>query len=275
MIGVSGSSEEVATVQAFLAHLGHTVSVNGTWDTDTTKALSALRSDADLWPGPLDTELWLHLLATDPSNDLGEAASPVEGVLVPAGAILVGEAPFDHMTTASARYVLPYHISNPQKIVLWYTQRGASSRGGPVVEGWNWCRRTNEGTDLARFYWWNAPDHMLVVVVRDMGKGRVDILVAVAEGASPQNCWGHFTSTTTTTTTTTAAPRKTTSGTSTSPSCWVGQNLEDCHDSMGIFGIGPYYDCKGSRSVWWSSNWWILYFIGDTPVVSKNRYGCS
>jgi hypothetical protein len=55
----------------------------------------------------------------------------------------------------------------------------------------------------------------------------------------------------------------------------VGQNLEDCHDSMGIFGIGPYYDCKGSRNVWWSSNWWILYFQGGVPVVSKNRYGCS
>ena len=33
-----------------------------------------------------------------------------KGYFVPAGAILIGEAPFDHMTTASARYVLPYHI---------------------------------------------------------------------------------------------------------------------------------------------------------------------
>ena len=228
---------------------------------------------------------------------------------------------------------------------------------------------------------------MLVVLVREMGQGRVDILIAVGEGASPRNCFGHFTSTTTTTTTrapsyrdptievtcpetwygdsyrlkvtfglavdwdsragfrslhvdygdgspsshkrsedqlaesfshsysdqgsyrveatitdeaeqkasdfcvwrwksspttttraptTTKAPAQSSSGSSSGGSpCYVGMNFEDCQDAMGVWGQIPYRDCKGSRSVWYSRNWFIIRFAGSTPVVSKSRYSCS
>ena len=88
--------------------------------------------------------------------------------------------------------------------------------------------------------------------------------------------WKSSPTTTTRAPTTTKAPAKSSSGSSSGGyACYVGMNFEDCQDAMGAFGQTPYFDCQGSRSVWWSSNWWIVGFIGGTPVVSKSRYSCS
>ena len=70
-------------------------------------------------------------------------------------------------------------------------------------------------------------------------------------------------------------PPSTTRAASASSSCVVGMNFEDCQDRLGAFGQIPYVDCQGNRSVWWSSNWYIIGFSGGNPVVSKSPLRCE
>ena len=73
----------------------------------------------------------------------------------------------------------------------------------------------------------------------------------------------------------TTKPPSTTRAASVSSSCFVGMNFEDCQDRLGAFGQIPYVDCQGNRSVWWSSNWYIIGFSGGNPVVSKSPLRCE
>ncbi|SVC34360.1 uncharacterized protein METZ01_LOCUS287214, partial [marine metagenome] len=352
---------------------------------DTEKAVLELRSDYGLGAGGFDQDLWQKVLSSEPPGDSLQdwRESDVEGIMIPASAVYIGGVEDETFTTSGARYMLPYFQDDTLEVSRWYRTRYLTKDH----DSWHWCRQTTEGSDRLRFYWWQEPDRMLVVLVREMGRGRVDILIAVGEGASPRNCFGHFTSTTTTTTTrapsyrdptiqvtcpktwysnasgakatfglavdwdsragfrslhidygdgspsstkrsedqvaksfshsysdqgsyrveatitdeagqkasdfcvwrwysspttttraptTTKAPAQSSSGSSSGgSSCYVGMNFEDCQDLMGAFGQIPYYDCQGSRNVWWSSNWWIIGFVGGTPVVSKEKYYCS
>ena len=55
---------------------------------------------------------------------------------------------------------------------------------------------------------------------------------------------------------------------------FIGWNLEDVQDYLGY--DPRTYDCSGSgRSVWWSSNWWVVGYSGSSLVVSKSRGYCS
>ena len=73
----------------------------------------------------------------------------------------------------------------------------------------------------------------------------------------------------------TTRPPSSTRAASASSSCVVGMNFEDCQDRLGAFGQIPYVDCQGNRSVWWSSNWYIIGFSGGNPVVSKSPLRCE
>lgn len=64
------------------------------------------------------------------------------------------------------------------------------------------------------------------------------------------------------------------SGSRRSSSSFVGWNLEDVQDYLGY--DPRTVDCSGSRrSVWWSSNWWVIQQISGVLVVSKARGYCS
>jgi len=55
---------------------------------------------------------------------------------------------------------------------------------------------------------------------------------------------------------------------------YVGWNLENLQDYLGYNPSTA--DCSGSgRSVWWSSNWWVVGQYGSTLIVSKARGYCS
>ena len=56
--------------------------------------------------------------------------------------------------------------------------------------------------------------------------------------------------------------------------CYAGMNWDSC---ISRLGYEPYsYDCTGyGRGVWWASNWWILFFSGGVPVLSKSAYYCD
>jgi uncharacterized membrane protein YgcG len=57
-------------------------------------------------------------------------------------------------------------------------------------------------------------------------------------------------------------------------SSYVGWNLENLQDYLGYNPSTA--DCSGSgRSVWWSSNWWVVGQYGSTLIVSKARGYCS
>ena len=57
-------------------------------------------------------------------------------------------------------------------------------------------------------------------------------------------------------------------------SSYVGWNLENLQDYLGFNPSTA--DCSGSgRSVWWSSNWWVVGQYGSTLIVSKARGYCS
>ena len=375
--GADASTNEVEFAQRFLTDLGYPTLASGSWGPDTEKAVLELRSNYGLGAGGFDQDLWQKVLSSEPPGDslLGQRDSDVEGIMIPASAVYIGGVEDESFVTSGARYMLPYFQDDTMEVSQWYQSRYLAKDH----DSWRWCRQTTEGSGRLRFYWWQEPDRMLVVLVREMGRGRVDILIAVGEGASPRNCFGHFTSTTTTTrapsyrdptiavtcpktlrsstsrikatfglavgwdsragfrslhidygdgtpsnlkqsedhlaetfshsysnqgsyrveatitdkagqkasdfcvwrwynspTTTTKAPAKSSSGSSSGGyACYVGMNFEDCQDAMGAFGQTPYFDCQGSRSVWWSSNWWIIGFIGGTPVVSKEKYYCS
>ena len=55
---------------------------------------------------------------------------------------------------------------------------------------------------------------------------------------------------------------------------FIGWNLEEVQDYLGYDPRTS--DCSGwGRSVWWSSNWWVIGAYGGTLIVSKSRSGCS
>jgi uncharacterized membrane protein YgcG len=55
---------------------------------------------------------------------------------------------------------------------------------------------------------------------------------------------------------------------------YVGWNLENLQDYLGFNPSTA--DCSGSgRSVFWSSNWWVVGQYGSTLIVSKARGYCS
>lgn len=55
---------------------------------------------------------------------------------------------------------------------------------------------------------------------------------------------------------------------------YVGWNLENLQDYLGYNPSTA--DCSGSgRSVFWSSNWWVVGQYGSTLIVSKARGYCS
>jgi uncharacterized membrane protein YgcG len=55
---------------------------------------------------------------------------------------------------------------------------------------------------------------------------------------------------------------------------YIGWNLENLQDYLGYNPSTA--DCSGSgRSVWWSSNWWVVGQYGSTLIVSKARGYCS
>ena len=55
---------------------------------------------------------------------------------------------------------------------------------------------------------------------------------------------------------------------------FIGWNLEDVQEYLGY--DPRTYDCSGSyRSVWWSSNWWVVGYSGSSLIVSKSRGYCS
>ena len=57
-------------------------------------------------------------------------------------------------------------------------------------------------------------------------------------------------------------------------SSYVGWNLENLQDYLGFNPSTA--DCSGSgRSVFWSSNWWVVGQYGSTLIVSKSRGYCS
>ena len=57
-------------------------------------------------------------------------------------------------------------------------------------------------------------------------------------------------------------------------SSYVGWNLENLQDYLGFNPSTA--DCSGSgRSVFWSSNWWVVGQYGSTLIVSKARGYCS
>lgn len=59
-----------------------------------------------------------------------------------------------------------------------------------------------------------------------------------------------------------------------SASAFIGWNLEDVQDYLGYDPRTA--DCSGwGRSVWWSSNWWVISAYGGTLIVSKSRGRCS
>ena len=55
---------------------------------------------------------------------------------------------------------------------------------------------------------------------------------------------------------------------------FIGWNLESVQDYLGYDPSTA--DCSGSgRSVWWSSNWWVVGQYGSTLIVSKARGYCG
>ena len=57
-------------------------------------------------------------------------------------------------------------------------------------------------------------------------------------------------------------------------SSYVGWNLENLQDYLGYNPSTA--DCSGSgRSVFWSSNWWVVGQYGSTLIVSKARGYCT
>ena len=81
--------------------------------------------------------------------------------------------------------------------------------------------------------------------------------------------------------TTPAAPKKVSGGGGSSSGSsgggskgsFIGWNLEAVQDYLGY--DPKAYDCSGSRSILWSSNWWVIGYSGSALVVSKSPGYCS
>lgn len=55
---------------------------------------------------------------------------------------------------------------------------------------------------------------------------------------------------------------------------FIGWNLESVQDYLGYNPRTS--DCSGwGRSVWWSSNWWVISAYNGVLIVSKSRSRCS
>ncbi len=265
----------VVVAQRLLEALGTPVPVDGAWGPKTEAAWFDLRADFGLDEGGLDEEMWNAILKTDGEWPLGEKIGSFKNILVPETAVFISDDVSGGIDISeSAWYVLP-HQADPAKIRTWYQTRYFKEDIG----SWNWCEALSPANTpgFSQYFWWSGNSRMLSIEIRDWPNGRVDILMAVENGVTLEGCDGFGTPTTTTqrVVTTTRAPS---SSSSNEVYCYAGMNLESCEDLVGLSAGDrlPTIDCSGSgRGVWWASNWWILYFEGGYPVISKSSLWCE
>ena len=271
----------VVVAQRLLGSLGTPVTVDGAWGPRTEAAWFDLRADFGLDEGGLDEEMWKAILMAEGEWPLEEKTGDFKNILVPETAVFIADDVAGGLgISESARYVLP-HQADPAKIRTWYQTRYFKEDIG----SWNWCEALSpaDTPGYSQYFWWSGDSRMLSIEIYDRLNGRVDILMAVENGVALDGCDGYGSPPTTTQrpTATTRAPAPAPAPATPSSDevyCYAGMNLETCEDLVGLSAGDrlPTIDCSGSgRGVWWAANWWILYFQGGYPVISKSSLWCE
>lgn len=276
-IGKESGPDEIRRLQELLNAVCCVTKVTGIWDAETEEALLSLRQILGLESGGLDTELWRKLFTVPSGKEFVARPSLLFAIPVPSKTFL---REFD-LQPPTEFYVIPADTDFPA-LKAWFDDEVAGAKFGD----WYWCDAPASGFTTFEYRWWKRERKiagaLLTVKVSYSDFGRVDI--ELVEQVRPlQKCEGYVAPPTSPPTTIRPPQSSGSSGDSSSSSggsssCYVGMNLEDCEDLLGI-GLGGRLvtlDCTGrGRGVFWARNWWIIDVLRGLPVISKSRSYCS
>ena len=273
----STDRDAVRVAQALADQAGFATAVDGLWGNQTQTNVDALRAEYGLPSGGLDADLWFEVLSR-PNRGIFEAKRALEGLQIPEPAIYLDDDVAAYDPSALERYVLPFR-ADPDAIAQWVRSNNPQAALG----SWRWCEALtidSTGIQPLAMFWWQASGRELSIAVRDKGAGRVELHLAVEEGTDPTGCEGAdgSSSSSNSSSSSSGSSGSSSSGSSGTAGCFVGMNVEQCEDLLGLASGErfPYIDCSGrSRSIFWANNWWIIGAQNGTAIVSKSPYGCE
>ena len=273
--------DNVKLAQALVNMFGGALTVDGSWGPKTAAGVAALRNTLAISEGDsIDSELWAAAFervkqqADKGQNGEGKIRS-LQSVTLP-DVLLLTEVDELEGGWIAWSYVAPKTFPIEELV-----DRVDALNPVKTLGGWKFCE-TEGKTSVAhlRRFWWAYPERMLSVVVKTVA-GVTQVVVTEEQSVPLDGCEGYKT-TATTEAVAGADPGFSNGGGSSEygggGSCFVGMNLEDCEDLLGLTAGERirYVDCTGEqRDVWWASNWWIVDIISETAVISKSAYGCA
>jgi len=284
VINATSAVDNVKVAQTLVNTFSSPISVDGSWGPQTAAAVTKLREVLGVSEGDsIDRAVWevviSKLEAPTARTDFGKTEiRSLQNMKLPTGLVLTEISTLQDVSTAWT-YVAP-----PSVPIVDLASTLSALNPTKSLGGWRFCETENK-TSVAqmRRFWWALPERMLSLVVQQTN-GVNEVVVTEEQSVPLDGCEGYKT----TPTTEKAAPKASESsggGDSGSgsyggggASCYVGMNLEDCEDLIGLSAGDriQYIDCTGEdREVWWARNWTIIGFYGGAVVVSKSSYGCA
>ena len=275
MADQSSAESQIIEVQKALNQYCCAIDVAGTWTAETAEAVNSLRSLFGLENGGVDPSLWQKILEVPLQIESGSRKSDLFGLPIPKETVLYA----GQLSPPNESYVI---TGTADFVALkgWFD----NSLLGKNQQDWTWCTAPESDFTKFEYRWWKKSREIagpiLRLQVEYRGVGRTDI--KISEIRNPfYPCEGYVAPPATTQTTTKPSSGSSSSGGSSGGGgggCYIGMNLEDCEDLLGV-GIGgrlPTIDCSGrDRSVFWASNWWIIGSASGIPIISKSKYYCS
>lgn len=284
VITADSSSDEVKIAQTLVGTFSAPISIDGSWGPQTAAAVVKLRQALGVKDGEsIDRDVWQAVIskleAPTARTDFGKSETrSLQNIRLPSGLVLTEIDTVDEVSSAWT-YVAPASVPITDLASALSTLNPKKSLGG-----WRFCETENK-TSVAemRRFWWALPERMLSLVV-ERTNGVNKVVVTEEQSVPLDGCEGYKT------TPTTAMPESSSSGSSndgnsgsenyggSSATCFVGMNLEDCEDLVGLSAGDriQYIDCTGEgREVWWARNWTIIGTSGGAAIISKSPYGCA
>jgi hypothetical protein len=278
VVNPESESGNVKVAQSLINTLGGSISVTGNWRSGTTKAVKNLRNelnlpevntiDDDVWAAAIET---INLQVTN--GEFGKTTiRSLQNVKLPSGLLLVSVDEQDK-SSIEWKYASPKGIEISDLAEQVFTLNPEET-----IAGWRFCESEGKTTYAQqRRFWWALPERMLSLVVNS-ADGVNNVVITEEQSVSLEGCAGYKTKSTTTMKAKSGTSAGASSGNGSNAECFVGMNLEDCEDLLGLFAgeRTDYVDCTGEgRMVMWARNWTIIGAYKGVPLISKSPYGCA
>jgi len=278
VVNPESESGNVKIAQSLINTLGGSISVTGNWRSGTTKAVKNLRNELNLpEENTIDDDVWAAAIEQInqkvKSGEFGKTTfRSLQNVKLPTGLLLVS---VDELDKSS----IEWKYASPEGIDIFdLAEQVFTLNPEETIAGWRFCESEGKTTYAQqRRFWWASPERMLSLVV-DSADGVNNVVITEEQSVSLEGCAGYKTKTTTTMKAKSGTSAGAASGNGSNAECFVGMNLEDCEDLLGLFAgeRTDYVDCTGEgRMVMWARNWTIIGAYKGVPLISKSPYGCA